>query len=53
MIDMGIWSGDDAHSICPEGFGLPVIRSKDELDTIQQYIGEGGKTGCKLWKSIK
>ncbi len=39
---MGMQSGDDAHNICPEGFDLPVIRSKDELEMIQQYLGEKG-----------
>ncbi len=44
MIDMKMRTGDDAHSICPEGFDLPVIRSKDEIEKIQQYLGEGGTT---------
>ncbi len=39
---MGMRSGDDAHSVCPEGFDLPAIRSREELEKIQQYLGEGG-----------
>ncbi len=42
LIDMGVQSGQNAHNICPEGFDLPVIRSQDELERIENYLGDAG-----------
>ncbi len=36
---MGFHNGHIAHSICPAGTDLPVIRSKDLLEKIEEYIG--------------
>ncbi len=42
LIYMGFLLGNIAHSICPSGTDLPVIRSKNELETIEEYIGVTG-----------
>ncbi len=39
---MGLRTGDWAHLLCPDGFDLPVLRSKDDLEKIQEYLGDGG-----------
>ncbi len=39
---MGIQKGDNANELCPAGTDLPVIRSKDELEKIEGYLGVSG-----------
>ncbi len=52
LIDMGLQSGHNAHNICPEGFDLPVIRSQDELERIENYLGDAGTQGLLMcWKN--
>ncbi len=41
LIDMGIQNGYNAHDVCPIGSDLPVIRSKEQLQKIEGYIGVG------------
>ncbi len=34
---------NEAHALCPKGYDLPVIRTKEELDRIYASYGSTGK----------
>ncbi len=37
LIDIGMKECNEAHSSCPAGYDLPVIRTKEELDRIYAH----------------
>ncbi len=43
LIDLGGKECEEAHSSCPPGYDLPVIRTKEELDRIYEHYGGSGK----------
>ncbi len=43
LIYLGELSRDDVHAMCPPGYDLPVIRTKEELERIQAFIGTKSK----------
>ncbi len=43
LIDIGKKECNDAHSLCPKGYDLPVIRTKEELDRIYAHHGNTSK----------
>lgn len=42
-LNCGSMTGDKAHKKCKGKYDLPVIRSKEELQDIQKYIGSTSK----------
>ncbi len=42
-LNCGQLSGEKAHQICLSGYGLPVIRSKNDLTSLQETIGTEGQ----------